>query len=189
MTMTDWSNITRPSEVAGALIALYADRGDHRYDEAVTQLDHARQCGSLALAAGAEDSTVVAAFLHDIGHLLADEQPANDRDRRHEHVGARFLSRWFRDDVVEPVRLYVAAKRFLCSVEPGYGSALSPASVRSLELQGGPMGPVDRERFGRERYGPTAVELRRWDEQAKVPSTPTPEPDVFGSIIEDVLAG
>jgi gamma-butyrobetaine dioxygenase len=78
------------------------------------------------------------------------------------------LARWFGPEVTEPVRLHVAAKRYLCAVEPGYLAALSPASVHSLGLQGGPMTDAEARAFESNPYYRDAVRLRRWDDEAKV---------------------
>jgi phosphonate degradation associated HDIG domain protein len=187
MAARPWSDLSGPDEVAAALIDLYRERGEGRYDEVVTQTEHARQCAALALAVQASDATVVAALLHDIGHLLSEETGTDGRDRRHEEVGSRFLRRWFGPDVLEPIRLHVAAKRCLCALDPSYVVTLSNASIHSLRLQGGPMTPEEVEAFGILEHSAAALELRRWDDQAKDPSVPTPELEAFEPILERVL--
>ena len=116
------------------IVAVLEDMGRHRYGgEPVSQLEHALQCAALAERHGAEPALVVAALLHDIGHLVdADAESAAERgtDRHHELCGGRWLSGLLDDDVVEPVRLHVAAKRWLTATDPDYFSGLSPASVR-----------------------------------------------------------
>jgi predicted HD phosphohydrolase len=111
-------------------------------------------------------------LLHDIGHLLhdlPDDAPNQGVDDRHEAVGAAWLSRWFIPAVAEPVRLHVAAKRYLCAAEPAYFQQLSQPSRLSLELQGGPMSSGEQEQFRASPHFSAAVLLRRWDEAAKVP--------------------
>lgn len=181
-----WRELSAPREVASALIDLYRRRGSERYEEVVTQTDHALQCGSLALAARATDAVAAAAFLHDIGHLLMSEE-STEVDRRHEDVGARFLANWFEEDVLTPIRLHVPAKRYLCAVEPSYHDGLSEASVRSLELQGGPMTPHEVEAFEAIEHSAQAVDLRRWDDQAKSLGAPTATLDAFEQLLGDVL--
>src|SRR6266566_7039466 len=100
-----------------------------------------RQAAALAAAAGADAPLVAAALLHDVGHLRGET------DARHGAAGAHWLSRWFGDPVTEPVRLHVAAKRYLCATEPGYFGLLSPESVRTLARQGGPMTPEQAAAF------------------------------------------
>ncbi len=155
------------------LLALYASPAAHRmYDEAVTELEHALQAAALARADDAPDHLVAAALLHDVGHLVSDDNVGLDEeltdDFQHERVGARYLAQWFGPDVTGPVALHVAAKRYLCAVEAGYLDGLSASSVRSLDLQGGPMSDDEIQAFeGRPRHA-AATLVRRWDDLAKV---------------------
>lgn len=170
--LTPWMKISDSEELADRIIALYEERGSDRYDEAVTQVEHALQCGDLAERAGASAETSLAAYLHDIGHLLlrAHERREENstRDLHHEDIGGRFLANWFGDAVVRPVELHVPAKRYLCAVESTYFDGLSPGSVKSLELQGGPMTTEEAESFIGGSFAPEAVDLRRWDDLGKV---------------------
>src|SRR5690349_7585577 len=128
---------------AAELAALIDGKGHRRYGLAdVNQRAHALQAATLAENAGCDAALIVAALLHDIGHMVHDlgEDPASQGiDDRHEAVGQDYLSRWFGPEVTEPVRLHVAAKRYLCAVEPEHAAKLSRDSVVSLRLQGGPM--------------------------------------------------
>ena len=119
-------------------------------DEAVSQLQHALQCAHLAERSGAPAPLAVAALLHDIGHLLhklGEDAAARGIDARHEALGRKFLARWFGEDVTAPVGMHVDAKRWLCATDPAYFDTLSPASVRSLELQGGPFTKAEAAAF------------------------------------------
>lgn len=150
--------------------------------ECVSQLAHALQCASLAEDAGASPALITAALLHDIGHLV-DKRfelgQTQDIDRRHEDIGAAFLTRWFGAEVTEPIRLHVRAKRYICSTEPQYLDTLSRASVRSLELQGGPLSDADAAAFLDMPFAREAVQLRKWDDLAKEPARRTPPLDHF----------
>jgi phosphonate degradation associated HDIG domain protein len=174
------------------IFALLAGPGRAAYlGEAVSQAEHAFQAAWAAEQAGATSALVVAALLHDIGHLLHDcgEQSAVvGRDDRHEELGRAWLQRWFGPEVTEPVRLHVAAKRYLSAVEPSYRKGLSEASVRSLRLQGGPFTPDQAKAFLAEPHAAEAVSLRRWDEEAKVPGLTIPEMTWFRRHLEHVLA-
>lgn len=185
-----WMQLRTASDVATAIVDLYERRGSSNYDESVTQLSHALQCGSQAIDGGAGAEAIVAAFLHDIGHLLVDEHDGNgdflDRDLRHEDVGARFLANWFGPSITEPIRLHVPAKRYLCAIEPAYHDGLSAASVRSLDVQGGPMNHDEVDAFRRTDGHETAVELRRWDDRAKEADASTASLDTFRTLIESV---
>jgi [1-hydroxy-2-(trimethylamino)ethyl]phosphonate dioxygenase len=159
------------ADFVGQIFAAFAERGDDAYGERVTQLEHALQCAALAEEAGASAELTAAALLHDYGHFFEGRGEAAERERRdarHEAHGARLLARWFPAEVTRPVALHVAAKRYLCAAEPGYFEALSPASKLSLELQGGPFTRGQCARFARNRFATDAVELRRWDDAAKV---------------------
>jgi len=157
---------------------IFARRGDSAYfGEGVSVTDHALQAARLAHIAAAPTALVVAALLHDIGHLLADVPDDLDEwreDARHEETGGRWLAARFPPPVAEPVRLHVPAKRFLCATDPQYFSKLSPASVVTLKLQGGPMTPSEVDGFRAEPYHRQAVQVRQWDDQAKVAGLVTP---------------
>ena len=152
-----------------ALEALYAERGGLNYGEGVSQMEHAVQCAALAEAAGAEASLVIAALLHDVGHLFEGEESvvgASD-DARHEISGAQALKGLFDEAVRAPIALHVSAKRYLCFTDPNYYEALSPASKASLALQGGPFEAAGAATFERRPYWREAVALRRFDDTGK----------------------
>lgn len=160
------------------LLRLLLERGARQYgDEPVSQLAHALQCATLAERSGAAPPLVVAALLHDIGHLVdgGDEGAARAwRDGEHENVGAAALGHLFGPEVTGPIGLHVAAKRYLCATEPAYSAALSPASQRSLALQGGAFAPAAAAAFLDRPHAAAAIALRRWDEAAKNAMAATP---------------
>jgi len=168
-----------PGNRLDSLIDLFESAGSARYGgEAVSQREHALQCARLAERDGAPPALVAAALLHDVGHLLQPEeeggQAAQGIDGRHERLGGAWLDALFGPAVTAPVKLHVAAKRWLCAAEPGYRESLSPASELSLKLQGGPFTPAQAEAFLASPHGRDAVRLRRWDDLAKVPGLPLP---------------
>jgi len=161
-----------------AIAELFAGPGARDYlGEAVTIGEHMRQAGALAEAAGAPAPLVAAALLHDVGHLRGET------DARHGTGGAQWLSQWFGPAVTEPVRLHVAAKRYLCAAEPGYSGLLSAESVRTLALQGGPMTPEQVTAFEGLPYARDAVAVRRWDDEAKDPAVTPPEFAYFAALL------
>lgn len=170
---------------------LFTTRGAGQYGgEAVTQLEHALQAAAQARADGAPPAEVAAALLHDLGHLLhplGNDCAAGGVDDAHEELGVRFLGRHFGPAVVEPVRLHVAAKRYLCAAEPGYFATLSPASVASLALQGGPMAAGEAAAFAAGPHFRAALALRRRDDAAKVPGLGTPAFRDFRPELEQCL--
>ena len=98
---------------------------------------------------------------------------------RREDIGNALLKRWFGPEVTEPVRLHVAAKRYLCATRAGYLEALSPASVHSLGLQGGPMASEEVAAFEAQPYARDAVQVRIYDDLAKDPLMKTPDIEHF----------
>ena len=167
-----------PAEILDRIDKLFAERGAAEYrGEAVTQLEHALQAATFAEREGLATEAITAAMLHDIGHLLhgyGEDCATQGIDDRHEELGVRFLSRGFGLAVTEPVRLHVAAKRYLTAARPGYLEQLSPASIQSLELQGGPMTPSEVREFEAHSYFSLAVKVRECDDCAKVIGLTTP---------------
>jgi phosphonate degradation associated HDIG domain protein len=177
----------------GWLTSLMTEKGRRRYGlHDVTQLQHALQSATFAEQSGDPPALIAAALLHDIGHMVhgLGENPAEDGvDDRHEAMGYTFLGTYFATDVTDPIRLHVAAKRYLCAVEPAYFSVLSPDSVLSLKLQGGPMSPTEIVAFQAEPYAEAAVRLRRHDDVAKVQDLQTPDIAHFVPYLEQCYAG
>jgi phosphonate degradation associated HDIG domain protein len=164
---------------ADEIFAIYARRGCSLYfGEPVTVAEHGLQAAFFAHAAGASDALILAALLHDIGHLI-DQAPDDiaewESDAQHEISGSRLLSAHFGPAVSEPVRLHVPAKRYLCATDANYVRVLSPASVQTLKLQGGPMASEEVRSFEAEPYHRDAVLLRRCDDQGKVSGLRTPD--------------
>ena len=170
MTMTD----PRLAELADIIDG----RGNGQYGLAdINQRQHALQAALLAEREGAGAALITAALLHDIGHMVHDlgQNPADEGiDDKHEELGQAWLVRWFGPEVTEPVRLHVAAKRYLCATDPTYFGKLSKDSVLSLALQGGPMSAEEVAAFEAVPEYREAVRLRRWDEGAKVKGLETP---------------
>lgn len=159
--------------------------------EAVTQLQHALQAATLAEQAGASSTLITASLLHDIGHILhdlPDDAPDHDIDDFHENLAARYLEMHFLPAVAEPVRLHVAAKRYLCATDPEYLSILSEPSIQSLALQGGPMSAEEVATFEKSPFYQDAVQLRIWDDQAKDPEMVTAPIEAFAGHIEVSLS-
>jgi phosphonate degradation associated HDIG domain protein len=169
------------------ILAIYDARGSGAYfGERVSMTEHGLQAAHFAQLSGAPPALVVAALLHDIGHLLEEVPDAIEdwtTDARHEELGARWLARRFAAEISEPVRLHVPAKRYLCATDGSYFAALSSASVHTLKLQGGPMPPDEVGRFESERYFKEAVRVRQWDDQGKVAGLATPPLRAYQAMI------
>ena len=156
--------------------------------EEIFAIFRARGSGAyFAQTEAASPPLIVAALLHDIGHLI-DDVPEDiaewTTDAGHERVGSRWLTRRFAPEVFEPVRLHVPAKRYLCATDGRYFAKLSEASVATLKLQGGPMSAAEAARFEGERFHQEAVRLRRWDDQGKAAGLTTPEFEHYRAMID-----
>jgi phosphonate degradation associated HDIG domain protein len=175
------------------ILALYESRGTQAYfGERVSTAEHSLQAAHFARAEAAPEALVVAALLHDIGHLLEDVPDAIEEwtlDARHEEVGARWLARRFDAAVCEPVRLHVPAKRYLCATDASYFARLSAASVHTLKLQGGPMSAREVMHFESQPFWRQALRVRRWDDQGKVAGLKTLALPDYAPLIERVAAG
>jgi gamma-butyrobetaine dioxygenase len=166
------------ADPVGQIADLFASEGAAEYlGEPVTQAAHMLQAAHLAEREEAGDALVAAALLHDLGHFtgaISGQHLMAGTDNRHSHAGADWLAQWFGPDVTEPVRMHVAAKRYLCAVEPGYADTLSPASVYTLGVQGGPMQGDELADFAASPFADEACRLRRWDDAAKDPDAAAP---------------
>lgn len=174
------------SPVVAEIETLFAEKGGQVYGERVTLLEHSLQCAELADLEEAPPELIAAALLHDIGHLVEAPDDAFGR-HSHDRGGSAWLAERFGPEVSEPVRLHVAAKRWLCAVEPDYFDRLSPASVHSLEKQGGPMNEAEARYFEAELFHAQAVRLRRWDEEAKHADRGVLPLDQFRDLLERLV--
>jgi len=176
--------------ISDEILAIFARRGAGAYfGENVSMTEHALQAAYFAQAAAAPPNLIVAALLHDIGHLLEDvpDDIADwTVDAHHERVGSRWLAKRFPPEVAEPVRLHVPAKRYLLATDAGYFAKLSPASVVTLKLQGGPMEAHEMTNFETERFHKEAVRVRQWDDLGKVAGLKTPGLADYRALIEEL---
>jgi phosphonate degradation associated HDIG domain protein len=171
--------------------ALFELHGDLSYSgEPVTQRQHALQCALFAEQENAGDALIAAALLHDLGHLLnlqGETPTARGVDDLHQYFVLPFLRPMLPDSVLEPIRLHVDAKRYLCAVDEGYHDRLSVDSKRSLELQGGVFSREQAETFSHNPYAADAVRLRQWDDAAKDATLCTPDLEHFLEAVARVV--
>lgn len=172
--------------VVEELAQLYARLGGETYGEGVTQLEHGLQAAAVAASEGADGSLVAAALLHDVGHLLGRNDDAYGY-HKHDKLGGDYLARHFGPRVTEPVRLHVAAKRYLCATVPGYFEKLSPASVYTLSKQGGPMSEDEARAFAANPHVKDAVRVREWDDLGKVEGLHVPDFDHYRPLLESLV--
>ncbi|MBD1996640.1 phosphohydrolase [Leptolyngbya sp. FACHB-541] len=173
------------------ILEILITKGNSQYGrEAVSQLEHALQCATLAENDDRTPDLIAACLLHDLGHLLHDlGENVADRglDDRHEYRAMPLLQTLFKPSVTEPIRLHVDAKRYLCAVGSTYWESLSPASKRSLKLQGGIFSAEAAASFIAQPYAKDAVQLRIWDDRAKVANLSTPDLEHFTPILVSCL--
>lgn len=175
------------------IVRLLDQRGAQQYGlEAVSQREHALQCAHLAECAGETNELVMACLLHDLGHLLAAEkagtmEPDMRQDDLHQYTLLPFLRGVLPDAVLEPIRLHVDAKRYLCQAEGGYYASLSTASVHSLAQQGGAFTAVEARAFLHQPFAQDAVRLRRYDDLAKEPARVVPPLDHYLPRLEQLM--
>jgi phosphonate degradation associated HDIG domain protein len=179
-------------KIVDEIIELFQRHGDAAYHgEAISQTEHALQAAALAEQQGASDTLVVAALLHDIGHLLdGQDEDLADRglDGHHEEAGCAWLAAYFGPEVTEPIRLHVTAKRYLCAVDPVYLARLSPASRLSLSLQGGLLEAEKLADFESSPLHHDAIRLRHWDDTAKVPGLKVPGLEYYRDRLEAAVS-
>ena len=172
------------------LADIFARRGDEEYlGEPVTMAQHMLQGATLAERAGQPEVVIVAALLHDIGHFTSEfgtYHPDDTHDRHHEEAGAQVLAPFFPTLVTDCVRYHVAAKRYLCATKPAYFNRLSPASVHTLHLQGGPMNAEEVAEFERNPNLAQIIQVRFLDEAGKHPDIETPPFAHFAPMVQRV---
>ena len=170
---------------------VFTRRGAESYlGEDITMAQHMLQAAQCAEKSGAEDSLIAAALLHDIGHFkneIPETALAKGNNNFHEEAGANFLEDFFPLSVVEPIRQHVAAKRYLCAVKSDYLDLLSPASVHTLNLQGGPMNKEEVTEFEKNDYLEQCIQLRYWDEEGKDPEREHPPFSYYRALIESLV--
>jgi phosphonate degradation associated HDIG domain protein len=185
-------NPIQPRTIVDQIIDLFENHGGSLYfGEQVTETEHALQAAHLAEKSGASDVMIAGALLHDIGHLLhgfGEDIAEHGVDGKHEDVGALWLKGHFPAEVLDCIRLHVAAKRYLTATEPEYLADLSEASKMSLELQGGPFTPEQVEEFeAREPNLKIAIQVRRWDDEAKVVGLEVPPASHYRQLLESLV--
>ena len=177
--------------IADEIFEIFTLRGSAAYfGEQVSTTDHCLQTAHFAQLAKAPPQLVVAALLHDIGHLVVDVPDELEdwlEDARHEEIGGAWLARRFGPAISEPVRLHVPAKRYLCATQQSYFNRLSPASVKTLELQGGPMSAAEVAAFEAEPFFRDAIQVRQWDDSGKVAGMVIPDLFSYRALLESAV--
>lgn len=158
--------------------------------KAASRRSHAIQCALQAEKAGADEPFIAAALVHDIGHQFAAPAPVgleHDYDDLHGSVAASWLRNAFVKEVSEPVLLHVPGKRYLVSTRPDYIDILSKGSIDSLRRQGGVMSDDEIQAFEALPHSEWGVEVRIWDDKAKVRGFELPKIERFLPYLEASL--
>ena len=137
--------------------------------ENVTIAEHMIQSAMMAEKSKSNDNLICSCLLHDYGHFILDdpdELVKKNKDGKHEDIGYEYLKKFFKIEVVEPIKHHVIAKRYLARNKKYYDQ-LSEASVISLKLQGGLLNNKEAKLFQKEKFFKEAIKLRKFDESAK----------------------
>jgi 2-amino-1-hydroxyethylphosphonate dioxygenase (glycine-forming) len=180
--------------VTDEIMSCYQQHGGEEYaGEKVTQLEHMVQAAQLAEEQGYDNEVVLAAFLHDIGHICEAGRGDNEMDgfgiKDHEEIGADYLlQKGFSKKIVRLVQSHVEAKRYLTYKDPEYYDKLSDASKKTLEYQGGKMEKEEAEAFEQYPLFDLIIKMRKWDEQAKIEHKSMPDLSHYRELILNHLA-
>jgi phosphonate degradation associated HDIG domain protein len=165
--------------------------GDEEYlGEPVTMAEHMLQGATLAERKGMPQDIIVGALLHDIGHFTSEFgtfSMDDIQDRFHEEAGARVLEKFFSSVITDCVRYHVAAKRYLCATNASYFERLSPASVHSLKLQGGPMNDEEVTEFEKNQNLKKIIQVRYLDDAGKSSGMRTPDFWHFAPMVQRIV--
>jgi phosphonate degradation associated HDIG domain protein len=186
-------NREKATQIADEIMSFYQQHGGEEYaGEKLTQLEHMVQAAQLAEEQGYDDEVILAAFLHDVGHLCEPGHGDNEMDgfgiKDHEEIGAEFLkSKGFSKKIVRLVQSHVEAKRYLTLKNPSYYEQLSEASKKTLEYQGGRMEEDEASAFEQYPLFDLIIKMRKWDEQAKIENKRIPDLNLYRQMIIDHL--
>ena len=140
--------------------------------ERVTISEHMIQTAMLAEKKNSSKALICSCLLHDYGHFIINEPDllvSQSQDGKHEDLGFKFLKNYFVQEVVEPIKLHVLAKKYLCR-EKSYYDLLSEASKTSLKFQGGIMTDEETKKFTSFEFHKDAIKVRKFDDVAKLPN-------------------
>jgi putative nucleotidyltransferase with HDIG domain len=161
-----------------AIFGLYEINGSNEYvGESVSILEHSFQAAQLAENEGSDDDVILAAFFHDIGHFLPNQNEMNGLGNIcHEIAGANFLYKnGFSNQVASLVRNHVEAKRYLTFKFSTYYDKLSEASRQTLAFQGGRMTETEAKAFEQMPMFDLYLSMRHWDDTAKEVTLENPD--------------
>ncbi len=173
--------MSQSHSITEKIFSLYEQFGAEEYaGEKVSQLEHMVQSAQLAMEEGFDDEVVLAAFLHDVGHLLPVQDVSETMNgwgvMDHEKVGADWLlDMGMGERMCKLIASHVNAKRYLTWKYPSYYEQLSEASKKTLEYQGGRMNDEEAKAFESDPLFDLYIKMRTWDEAAKIEGKPVPD--------------
>ena len=156
-------------KVIDKIIANFINNKSLYIGEKVTISEHMIQSAMIAEKAKSSGSLVCACLLHDYGHFILedpDELVRKKLDGKHEDIGYEYLKKFFKEDIVKPIKYHVLAKRYLARNRK-YFNSLSDASKISLKLQGGMLNAKESKEFEKKDFFKHSIKLRKFDEVAK----------------------
>lgn len=190
MSKPDFARLT-PDNIVAFIGDIFDRRGGEEYlGEPVTMAQHMLQGATIAEQQGLSEEIIVGVLLHDIGHFTSEfgtYHPDDTEDRHHEEAGAEVLGRFFPSVITDCVKYHVAAKRYLCATRPDYFKRLSPASVHTLELQGGPMSAAEVADFEANPNLKEIIQVRYLDEAGKRADMETPDYWHFAPMVQRMV--
>ena len=157
--------------------------------EKVTMTEHMIQTAMVAEENHSAEPLVCACLLHDYGHFIIkdpDQLVLKSQDGKHENIAFNFLKNYFKPEVVEPIKLHVQAKRYLCRNQ-SYWNILSEASKVSLKLQGGIMDDDEAKKFISLKFHDDAILLRKYDDEGKIPNIKMKKIEDYRNLINSQL--
>ena len=137
--------------------------------EKVTISEHMIHTAMIAENNKSSRNLICSCLLHDYGHFILedpDELVRKKIDGKHEDIGYEYLKKFFKKEVVEPIKYHVLAKRYLAKGKK-YFNSLSEASKISLKLQGGVLNKDESKEFEKKDFFKNSIKLRKFDESAK----------------------
>ena len=182
-------SILEAAQIADEIMTMYNKHGGEEYaGEKVSQLEHMVQTAQLAQQQGFDEEVILAAFLHDIGHICEAAQGDNEMGgygiKNHEEIAAGFLSeKGFSEKIIRLVQSHVDAKRYLTCRFPRYYDQLSDASKKTLEYQGGKMTKEEAAAFENDPLFELIIQLRKCDEQAKIEDQPLSQLEYYHQLL------
>ena len=156
-------------DIVDKIVSNFKNNNSLYIGESITIAEHMIQSAMMAEKSKSNNNLVCACLLHDYGHFILDnpdELVRKKQDGKHEDIGYEYLKKFFKKEIVEPIRHHVIAKRYLAR-DKKYFDRLSEASVVSLELQGGVLDTKEAKLFENQEFFKEAIMLRKFDEAAK----------------------